>query len=246
VEHFLYFNLLYLYGMDIILSEEQTKRLVKFITEQDVLTNTINKVKNYFNGDSDTPLCGQEDITSKSKNWKQLYDILSNSKLIKSGEPMLIVWGPNQTMYYTQNGKTLTKEIRVSTGAKGFSNSVDSGSTATGLMKVSNKYKAPRKYQVLVAKTPVDLVLGPNVPGTRKDPKTGETHVADVLTGILELTGLENCNKNVYSRSIYVHGTNKEKGLGGAHSNGCVRVSNDNILYLLNAVKIGTKIYVKP
>ena len=69
--------------MDIILSEEQTKRLVKFITEQDVLTNTINKVKNYLNGDSDTPLCGQEDITSKSKNWKQLYDILLNSKLIK-------------------------------------------------------------------------------------------------------------------------------------------------------------------
>ena len=248
MEHFLYFNLLYLYGMDIILSEEQTKRLVKSITEQ----NPIKWIKSLFSNSSDktppstTPSCGQNDITSTAKNWKQLYDILSNSKLIKIGEPMLIVWGPNQTMYYTQNGKTLTKEIRVSTGSGGFSNSEDSGSTGTGLMKVSNKYKAPRKYQVLVSKTPVNLVLGPDMTGTRKDPKTGETHIADVLTGILELTGLEGCNKNIFNRSIYVHGTNKEKGLGGAHSNGCVRVSNDNILYLLNAVKIGTKLYVKP
>ena len=66
------------------------------------------------------------------------------------------------------------------------------------------------------------------------------------LTGILELTGLELCNKNIYSRSIYVHGTNKEKSLGGKHSNGCVRVSNDDILFLLNSIKVGTKLYVKP
>jgi hypothetical protein len=235
--------------MRIILSENQTKRLVNNITEQDVLGQVYNKIKNYFSGDSepetDSGSCSTG-LTKDCKDWKQLYDKLLNSKLIKNGEPMLIVWGPSQTMYYTQNGKTLTKQIRVSTGAKGFSNNQDSGSTGTGLMKVSNKFKAPRKYQVLVSKTPVNLVLGPDMPGTRKDPKTGETHVADVLTGILELSGLEECNKNIYNRSIYVHGTNKEKSLGSAHSNGCIRVSNDNILYLLNSVKIGTKLYVRP
>jgi lipoprotein-anchoring transpeptidase ErfK/SrfK len=67
-----------------------------------------------------------------------------------------------------------------------------------------------------------------------------------VLTGILELIGLEPFNKNVASRAIYVHGTNKEKGLGGKHSNGCIRVSNDDILYLLSSVTVGTKLYVKP
>lgn len=232
--------------MNIIISEEQTKRLVNNITEQNAITKWFKNLFSSSTPPSNTPNCGQNDITSTSKDWKQLYNTLLKSKLIKNGEPMLIVWGPNQTMYYTQNGKTLTKEIRVSTGAQGFSNTEDSGSTGTGLMKVSNKFRAPKKYQVLVSKTPVNLVLGPDMPGTRKDPQTGETHIADVLTGILELTGLEECNKNIYSRSIYVHGTNKEKLLGSAHSNGCIRVSNDNILYLLNAVKVGTKLYVKP
>ena len=227
--------------MNIILSEEQTGRLVKRLTEQNLFTKVINKIKGSF----DNTQCST-DKTDDASNWQQLYTILSEGGLVKSGEPMLIVWGPNQTMYYTPNGKTLSKQIRVSTGALGFSNTGDSGSTGTGLMKVSNKFKAPKKYQVLVSKKPINLVLGPDMVGTRKDPQTGDTHDADVLTGILELVGLEPCNKNIYSRSIYVHGTNKEKSLGGKHSNGCIRVSNENILFLLNTIKVGTKLYVKP
>lgn len=227
--------------MDIILSEEQTGRLVKRLTEQNLFTKAVNKLTGMF----DDTQCST-DKTDDARNWQQLYNILSEGGLIRAGEPMLIVWGSNQTMYYTPNGKTLSKQFRVSTGAFGFSNADDSGSTGTGLMKISNKFKAPKKYQVLVGKKPINLVLGPNIPGTRKDPKSGDIHDADVLTGILELTGLELCNKNIYSRSIYVHGTNKEKSLGGKHSNGCVRVSNDDILFLLNTIKVGTKLYVKP
>ena len=227
--------------MNIIISEEQTSRLVKLLAEQNMLQKAVNRVKGIF----DSTPCST-DKTDDANNWQQLYDILAQGGLIKKGEPMLIVWGPSQTMYYTPNGKTLSKEIRVSTGAWGFANSGNSGSTGTGLMKISNKIKAPKKYQVLVSKRPVNLVLGPNMDGTRKDPQTGEVHDADVLTGILELIGLEQCNKNIFSRSIYVHGTNKESSLGGKHSNGCIRVSNNDILFLLNTIRIGTKLYVKP
>jgi hypothetical protein len=227
--------------MNIILSEEQTSKLVRRLTEQNFFTKAVNRIKGAF----DKTQCST-DKTDDASNWQQLYTILSEGGLVKNGEPMLIVWGPNQTMYYTPNGKTLSKEIRVSTGAWGFTNNGDSGSTGTGLMKISNKFTAPKKYQVLVNKKPINLVLGPDMVGTRKDPQTGDIHNADVLTGILELVGLEPCNQNIYSRSIYVHGTNKEKELGARHSNGCIRVSNDNILFLIKTIKIGTKLYVKP
>jgi hypothetical protein len=89
------------------------------------------------------------------------------------------------------------------------------------------------------------LVLGPNIDSTRKD-ASGKKHSAEVLTGILQLSGLEPCNKNVASRNIYIHGTNKEQRLGKKGSNGCIRVSNDNILFLLNTIPNGCKLYVRP
>jgi hypothetical protein len=148
-------------------------------------------------------------------------------------------------MYYT-NGKSIIKEFKVSTGFLGFANTGDSGSTGTGLMKVSNKIQGTKEYQVIINKVPSKITLGSNMPSTRKDPKTGKTHDAEVLTGLLELEGLEQCNKNIFQRNIYIHGTNKENELGAKHSNGCIRVSNDSILYLLNSIPIGTKLYVKP
>ena len=226
--------------MNIIISESQTRNLVKSLSEQNVLVKAFNRVKGAFDN---TPC--STDQTEDANNWQELYSMLVKGGKVKNGEPMLILWGSSQVMYYTPNGKTLSKQMKVSTGAFGFTNAEDSGSTGTGLMRISNKIKAPRKYQVLVSKKPINLVLGPKMEGTRKD-ETGEVHDAEVLTGILELVGLEQCNKNIYSRSIYIHGTNKEESLGGKHSNGCVRVSNEDILFLLNAIRIGTKLYVKP
>lgn len=226
--------------MRLILSEEQTKKLINNLSEQNLLSKVWNRTKAAF----DTTPCST-DKTDDAKDWVTTYNILVQNNLIKKGSPLLILWGPSQTMYYT-NGKSLVKEFKVSTGFLGFANTGDSGSTSTGLLKITNKIKAPKKYQVLVNKKPINMVLGANTEGKRKDPQTGEFHEAEVLTGILELQGLEQCNKNTYARSIYVHGTNKENELGAKHSNGCIRVSNDIILYLLNSVPVGTKLYIRP
>ena len=225
--------------MRILIKEQQINNLVKILSEQGLLQKFWNRVK----GEFDNTPCST-DITKRASDWRDVYNILVKNKMIKNGVSMLILWGPNQTLYYVR-GQQLIKEIKVSTGFLGFANTGDSGSTGTGLMKISNKIKAPKKYQVLVSKKPINLVLGPNLPGKRKDEK-GEVHDADVLTGILEIVGLEQCNKNIFSRNIYIHGTNKENELGGKHSNGCIRVSNDNILYLLNSVAIGTRLYIRP
>lgn len=180
----------------------------------------------------------------KAKDWKQLYAELVQKGMIENGEKLLIVWGPQQRMYYTQDGKTAIKTVIVSTGAGGFSNNPDNKETPTGLLQIKGKVKA-RPYEVLVAKTPTGKILGPNMDSSRTDEK-GNKHSAEVLTGLMELDGLEPCNKNAFQRNIYFHGTNKESGLGTPRSNGCIRVSNDAIQWMLSTFPSGTKVYIKP
>lgn len=177
-------------------------------------------------------------------NWTQLYGELVKNNSIKNGDDIIIVWGPSQTAYFTKDGKSSTKTFKVSTGANGFGNGAHNKETPIGLLQVKGKIKA-RPYEVLVSKTPTGKILGPNKDSTRVDPK-GNKHVAEVLTGILELDGMEPCNKNTFSRSIYFHGTNRERLLGAPHSNGCIRVANDTIQWLIGNVPSGTKVYVQP
>jgi hypothetical protein len=187
--------------------------------------------------------CSTETI--KPKDWKDLYGKLVQSKMINSNEPLLIVWGPRQTLYYTTDGKGLQQTFKISTGANGFGNSEDDKKTPTGLIKVSKKIVG-KDFEVMVGKQGTGTILGPTQDSGRIDIKTGNPHIAEVLTGILELTGLESCNSNVKSRNIYFHGTNREQFLGQARSNGCIRVSNEGIKWLLNNVNVGTKVYIKP
>jgi lipoprotein-anchoring transpeptidase ErfK/SrfK len=194
---------------------------------------------NFKGGDSS---CISNKINAN--DWKGLYRELVKNKLIKNNDSLVVVWGSNQTLYYTTDGKTLSKSFKVSTGSKGFSNQSGNGETPTGLLQIKNKVKA-KTYEVLVGKKPTGQILGPNVDSTRVD-NTGNKHIAEVLTGLLDLDGLEDCNKNAFSRNIYFHGTNRENYLGTPRSNGCIRVSNNDILWMISSLPEGTKVYIKP
>ena len=180
----------------------------------------------------------------KTNNWSGLYKILVKRGMMNNGDPLIIIWGPTQTLYYTTDGKSVSISSKVSTGKDGFGNVPDQPRTSTGLLRVKGKVKAD-DYEVLVGKTPTGTILGPNKNSNRVDSE-GTRHIAEVLTGILELDGMESCNLNTFSRNIYIHGTNKESLLGSKRSNGCVRVPNNIIKQLLNTVKVGTKVYIYP
>ena len=218
--------------MKLIITESQYNVLLEQKTWYDPRT--------WFSDDKKSS-CSPDKIDAD--NWQELYGELVKSKLIKPGTKLLIIWGDNQTLYYTQDGKSLTKSFKVSTGANGFNNQPDNKETPTGLLQIKGKVKA-KEYEVLVGKTPTGKILGPNVDSTRVD-NDGNKHIAEVLTGLLELDGLESCNKNTFSRNIYFHGTNKEKFLGTPRSNGCIRVSNSNVQWMLNNIPEGTKVYIK-
>lgn len=129
-----------------------------------------------------------------------------------------------------------------STGKVGFSNvsGGDHGGTATGLMEiVDKKGDGEPMYTVFVRKEPVidqsgnKLILGKN-----------EGKSAQVLTRVLVLGGLQDENSNVFDRSIYIHGTNRESELGKPASGGCVRLSNDNVVKLFNLTSVNDLVYV--
>lgn len=65
-----------------------------------------------------------------------------------------------------------------------------------------------------------------------------------ILSRILWLAGTEpgkNSGGDVdtKSRYIYIHGTNDEKNIGTPNSHGCIRMRNQDVIDLFDAVKVG-------
>ena len=48
-----------------------------------------------------------------------------------------------------------------------------------------------------------------------------------------------------YKRYIYIHGTHEEGLIGQKASHGCIRMFNNDVIYLYDIVKEGTKVYIR-
>ena len=48
-----------------------------------------------------------------------------------------------------------------------------------------------------------------------------------------------------FDRYIYIHGTHEEGLIGTKASHGCIRMFNNDVIYLYDIVKKGTKVYIK-
>lgn len=211
------------------------------LTEQTLWQTLANAVYSNIISDS-SPIdfelgCNTKSL-NKYKNLKTLYDKLVESDLISQGDTIVQIRGSKQRLYVTSDGETYDT-YKVSTALKGFSNTEDTAKTPLGLCKITKITTTSDKYEVLIGGSETGTILGPNTPGERKNHSC-----AEVTTGMLVLSGVETCNKNVSNRSIYIHGTNREKYLGTKASGGCVRISNDDILTLTNVLSRGTYVYI--
>ena len=77
-----------------------------------------------------------------------------------------------------------------------------------------------------------------------------DTEDDHVTSRILWLDGLEEgINKgpgvDSYNRYIYIHGTHEEGLIGEKASHGCIRMFNNDVIYLYDIVNKGTKVYIK-
>lgn len=66
-----------------------------------------------------------------------------------------------------------------------------------------------------------------------------------IMSRILWLDGLEPGNANTHGRYVYIHGTNHEDELGKPASHGCIRMKNEEVAELFEAVDIGTPVVIR-
>ncbi|MDD4932528.1 MAG: L,D-transpeptidase [Methylacidiphilaceae bacterium] len=143
----------------------------------------------------------------------------------------------DQTLEVVKDG-TPTHRFRVSTSRFGLGDQPNSFRTPLGRFVVQNK-------------------IGDGVPlggkfyhrhytGERVDLEHGSASGHDsLLTRILWLRGLEESNRNAYSRGIYIHGTNQETLVGQPASYGCIRMRNRDVLTLYDIVPLGSLVVIQ-
>ena len=154
------------------------------------------------------------------------------------GTPFIVVYTPTQTLYYYESGQ-LVEQYPISTAAKGIGNQAGSYQTPPGLHRVARKFgdDAPRgmMFRGRVATGEIAEIL------TRPE----KTDVDAITSRILWLDGQEegvNRGPGIDSKSryIYIHGTDEEGLIGQPASDGCVRMTNDDVIRLFNKVPVGT------
>jgi len=180
----------------------------------------------------------EEEITSADS----VYEALVRKGILEEGDTLLLVDGTRQRFYLKKSSSSSEMSGLVSTGRKGLGNENNSGKTSTGLMQVMKIHGTGLESgTVLVGREPTvpPIVLGPRQPSPRTN------HTAEVVTRAITLTGLETANRNVKSRNIYLHGTNREQHLGRPASGGCIRMKSSDVIKLADTeLNPGDHVYV--
>ena len=135
---------------------------------------------------------------------------------------------------YLQEGEQVLRQYSVSTSKFGPGTEEGSNKTPLGNFRICEKFgdtEAP--YTIFRARLNEGLW----------DPAKPCTDDL-VLTRILRLEGLDTDNLNTYGRYIYIHGTNHEAELGNPASQGCIRMSNQNVIDLYDRSPLGTPITI--
>ena len=170
---------------------------------------------------------------------------------VPTGQSAIFVDGKQQRLYVvekTANGFKFNYETKVSTGKNGFEGAKDDQrhnateahgkasprKTPSGLFKVYTVVNA-NPGQVIRKGTPLTLKRkeGPPLPVFMRSTSSGGR--AEMTTKALMLEDTDPSiawTHSAKAKGVGIHGTNKEFRLGNKASDGCIRVSNLDILAL--------------
>lgn len=141
---------------------------------------------------------------------------------------------PSQTIDLL-DGENLVRRYVVSTSRYGLGTEPGSNRTPTGRFRIAEKHgEGAAPGMIFVSREPTGEF------GKEGDPKD------HVQTRILWLEGLDPENANTFSRYIYIHGTNAESALGSPASEGCVRLSDLDVIDLFGQVQAGDELFIDP
>lgn len=148
------------------------------------------------------------------------------------GRPCLIIDVQNQRMYWCQKG--LCQIFEVSTGKNGTGETMDSGMTPRGWLRINSKIGSGQA---------VDTIFKGRKPVGRYDPSLGDHD--PILSRILWLEGMQPHNSCTKDRYIYIHGALESPDFGVVPlSEGCVRMQMQDCLTLFDQVHTGCLVYI--
>ncbi len=160
----------------------------------------------------------------------------------KPTERVIVVSIARQRLAFYRCGQ-LEKVYLISTSSRPPSNVKDSLGTPRGLHEIAER---------IGAGAPPGIVFKARMStGHHFSELSPEEQAKNLITTrILWLRGLEagyNAGDDVdtYSRYVYVHGTNREGGLGSPASNGCVQMGNLDIIELYDQVRTADLVWIE-
>ncbi len=140
---------------------------------------------------------------------------------------------PEQRMALYKKGVEVAR-FDVSTSKFGLGDVPGSNCTPLGKFEIASKIggdePAGMKFK---NRKPTGEIVPVNSPG--RDP---------IVTRILWLRGMEDCNRCAHERTIYIHGTPEEWRLGSPASYGCVRMRSSDIISLFDTVGKGARVFI--
>ena len=160
-----------------------------------------------------------------------------------NGSNLIIVDISEQRLYLFEKDK-LKQSFPVSTSRFGEGSIENSYKTPLGSHEIKEK---------IGTDVPINTILIARKNTSRKAKIINEKIDSDddfVTSRILWLEGLEvgkNKGSGVdsYNRYIYIHGTHEEGLIGQKASHGCIRMFNQDVIYLYDKVEEGTKVLIK-
>ncbi|MEQ1859838.1 MAG: L,D-transpeptidase [Chthoniobacteraceae bacterium] len=127
------------------------------------------------------------------------------------------------------------QKFSVSTSKFGLGDSFGSYKTPLGRLRVCEKIGAGLPAgAVLTHRNATGEVLPVNARG--RDP---------IVTRIIWLDGLEDCNERSRARGIYIHGTVEEGKIGKPVSYGCIRMRSREVMELFDMLPVGALVTIQ-
>lgn len=152
---------------------------------------------------------------------------------------MIFVNSSDQTLYFFKDN-ILVHQSRISTSIHGMGCKMNSYKTPTGLHNIASMigYGLPAGTLFRHRKPTTKII--------KEIPKDNRDYIT---TRILRLSGLEegkNKGGNVdsYNRYIYIHGSPHYDKLGSRQSEGCIRMSDDDVIKLFELVDNKTLVLI--
>ncbi|MBK8499591.1 MAG: L,D-transpeptidase [Flavobacteriales bacterium] len=153
---------------------------------------------------------------------------------------LLYISVERQRLFHVRAGELLS-EYPIATASKGLGARVDSYRTPTGLHHVSEKFGD--------GVPPLGILKDRDFTGEFADTDFAGVDKDWITSRILWLSGLEpgvNQGGGVdsHERYIYIHGTANERSVGKPSSMGCIRMKNNDVIALFDAVPVGALVVV--